>query len=129
MAEAPGDEAPRSHVGEALRAGVPGFTDDGRFWDGSRLYVRHDERVRKGASTLLRSAAVVVEARMDCCPGEVVCGTQRIVAGTDLRVLREAGFVRFREAEGHVESWLSEDGTSLAMLVGQVTRPFEGRPA
>lgn len=129
MAVGSAEGAPLSHVGEALRPGRPEFTDDGRFWDGTRLYVQRDKRVRKGASTVLRAAAVLVEARMDCCPGEVRCGTTRLVGERDGAVIRSAGFVRFREPEGHLEAWESDDGTTLAMLAGHVTRPLENAPS
>ena len=112
-----------SDTGWPLRRGEPEYTDDERFWDGERLYRQRLDLVRKGEARLLRSAVVVVEARMDCCPGLSGCGSKRIVGDAGRQRLQEAGFVRFRDAEGHLEVWDAEDGTVLALLVGEVTRP------
>ena len=115
-----------SDAGYPLRRGEPEYTDDGRFWDGERLYRQRHDSVRKGEARLLRSADVVVEARMDCCPGRSSCGSKRIVAEVGRRRLHEAGFVRFREPEGRLTIWDADDGRVLALLVGEVARPSIG---
>ena len=108
-----------------MRAGMPDHTDDGGFWDGQRLFRQRMGSVRKGGAALLRSAGVV-EARMDCSPEIASCGSKRVVAEVGHRRLSEAGFVRFREPSGHLAVWDAEDGTVLALLVGEVTRPSFG---
>ncbi len=115
-----------SDTGSPLRRGEPEYTEDGRFWDGERLYRQRQDSVRKGESRLLRSADVVIEARMDCCPGQPRCGSKRIVAEAGRRRLREAGFVRFHEPDGRLAIWDADDGTVLALLVGEVARPSIG---
>ena len=80
---------------------------------------------RKGEARLLRSAGVVVAARMDCCPGQPACGSKRLIGEVGRRRLHEAGFVRFREPEGHLEIWDADDGTVLAAPFNLGLRPLQ----
>jgi hypothetical protein len=109
--------------GFALRPGEPEYTDDDRFWDGTRWYRLVDADVRKRQGVLLGEADVVVLNATDCCPGVGRCGSKRL-ADEKIRLrLATAGFVRFAERSGSLQRWHADDGTVLALLVGTVTRP------
>ncbi|GAB3216282.1 hypothetical protein GCM10027586_07870 [Kineococcus gypseus] len=73
---------------------------------------------------LLSSADVVVLNAMDCCPGTGRCDSKAIAGEKARRRLAAAGFVRFTEPHGTLQHWEAEDGTTLALLVGEVTHPL-----
>lgn len=109
--------------GYPLRPREPAYTQDERFWDGTRTYRLVDDDVAKRQGVLLSAAEVVVLAPTDCCPGPCPFGTKTILDEEARRRLATAGFVRFREPEGSLQRWEADDGTVLALLVGEVTRP------
>lgn len=112
-----------SVLGAPLERGRADYTDDGRFWDGDLLYRPLGHKVGTGQAAALAAAVRAVELPMTCCPGEVDCSPKRPVPEAGLRRLQQAGYVRFRQPEGHLELWSAEDGTVLALLVGEVVRP------
>ena len=114
---------PLTSMGEPLTAGVPDYTDDERFWDGHRFFQPVRRLVLKGEGRLLREATVVVNTLTDCCPGTDVCGSKRVLDQRSRTRLADAGFVRFRDEDGHLEVWRADDGATLALLVGEVSRP------
>ncbi len=109
--------------GYPLSPGQPGYTDDERFWDGFRLYRLVNADVRKRQGLLLSEADVVVLNAMDCCDDNEHCGSKRLADKTTRDRLAAAGFVRFAENSGCLQRWHADDGTVMALLVGQVTRP------
>ncbi|NAZ76060.1 hypothetical protein GTQ99_11650 [Kineococcus sp. T13] len=111
------------HSGYPLRRGEPEYTDDDRFWDGTRLHHLICDDVAKRQGVLLSTADVVVLNSMGCCPGTGHCGSKVIASNRARRRLAAAGFVRFQEPEGTLQHWEADDGTTLALLVGEVTRP------
>ncbi|GAA0314632.1 hypothetical protein [Kineococcus aurantiacus] len=113
----------RDYSGYPLQAGEPEYTDDDRFWDGTRLYRLLDDNVTKRQGVLLSAADVVVLNAMDCCPGTGRCSSKTIASEKARGRLVTAGFVRFAEPEGTLQHWRADDGTTLALLVGEVTRP------
>ena len=114
------------HSGCAVRCGDAEYTDDDRFWDGTRLHHLIHDDVAKRQGVLLSTADVVVLNSMGCCPGTGHCGSKVIASEKVRRRLAAAGFVRFQEPEGTLQHWEADDGTTLALLVGEVTRPFLG---
>jgi hypothetical protein len=110
-------------TGFPLRHGKPEYTDDGRLWDGTRLYRVVDADVRKRQGVLLNEAEVVVLNATDCCEGVGSCGSKRLADEKARRRLAAAGFVRFAEQAGTLQRWHADDGTVLALLVGTVDRP------
>ena len=114
---------PGNWLGDPLLAGKPDYTDDQRFWDGTTLYRCTNANVRKRHGHLLGEADVVMLNPTDCCPGHPHCGSKTLVGTEARRRLTGFGVVRFRDREGHLQRWEAEDGTVLALLVGDVDRP------
>ena len=109
--------------GHPLRADEPDYTEDDQFWDGARVYrLTHDD-VRKRQSRLLNEADVMVFNLLDCSPGSPRLGSKHVASEAQRRQIVEAGTVRFVEPEGCLQRWESNDGTVLALLVGEVRSP------
>lgn len=113
----------KTWLGEPLLPGDPDYTDDGGFWDGRALYRCTGDDVRKRHGRLLGEADGVVLNPMDCIPGNPHCGSKTLLGAPARRRLAEFDVVRFRDPEGHLQRWEAEDGTVLALLVGDVDRP------
>ncbi|GAB3272314.1 hypothetical protein GCM10027586_21170 [Kineococcus gypseus] len=113
----------RDWGGYPLLAGQPEHTDDGRFWDGQRLYRLTHPDVRKRQARLLSEADVMVLNLLDCSPSSPHAGSKRRASPAEQRRILEAGLVRFAEPEGCLQRWQSQDGTVLALLIGEVRSP------
>jgi hypothetical protein len=108
--------------GGSLRAGRPAYTDDDRLWDGDRFYRLVDKRVVKRQSILLSRADVIL-INVPGCNCNRHCGTVSAAPEKTRQRLVSAGFVRFADGDGELQRWQADDGTVLALLVGEIIRP------
>lgn len=108
--------------GYPLQPGEPEYTDDDRFWDGTRAYHLTSDRLWKRESDLLDAADVMVFNLLDCSPNPRV-GSKRVATDAERRKIVTAGLVRFVDDEGGLQRWESEDGTVLALLIGELRSP------
>ncbi|WP_432521021.1 hypothetical protein [Kineococcus sp. SYSU DK006] len=113
----------QDYSGHPLQPGEPGYTDDDRFWDGTRLYRLIDDDVRKHQRRLLTDADVMVFNLLDCTPNSPRLGSERLATDSEQHQIVWAGMVRFVEEDGCLQRWESEDGTVLALLVGELRSP------
>lgn len=111
--------------GGNLEAGRPAYTDDDRLWDGRRFYRLVEKRIVKRQSVLLSKADVIM-INVPGCNCNRHCGTITVAPERTHRRLVSAGFVRFADEEGELQRWEADDGTVVALVVGEVTRPAMG---
>ena len=108
--------------GYPLQPGEPEYTDDDRFWDGTRTYHLTSDRLWKREGDLLNAADVMVFNLLDCSPNPRV-GSKRVATDAERLKIVKAGLVRFVDNEGELQRWESEDGKVLALLIGELRSP------
>ena len=80
------------------------------------------DRLWKRESDLLNAADVMVFNLLDCSPDPRV-GSERVATDAERRTIVRAGLVRFVDNEGGLQRWESDDGTVLALLIGELRSP------